>query len=137
MPSGQANDIDQSQNRLKWGVEMATVYLFQDGIEDKLLLGNKGANLVTMTRLGLPVPPGFVISVEAYKAYKKNGELPLKEIESALISLESSMGRRLGDGLAVSVRSSAPVSMPGMMDTVLDVRDKSSMLTCIKQVFNS
>ena len=56
---------------------MAATYRFQDNCEDKKLLGNKGANLVTMTKLGLPVPPGFVVSIEAYKDYKHSGRLPV------------------------------------------------------------
>jgi len=116
---------------------MATLYRFEDGCEDRQLLGNKGANLVTMMGLGLPVPPGFVLSIEAYAGYKRNGDLPASEIDLALDSLERWCGKRLGDGLALSVRSSAPVSMPGMMDTVLDVRDKATMLTAIKRVFSS
>ncbi|MBI4304110.1 MAG: pyruvate, phosphate dikinase [Chloroflexi bacterium] len=116
---------------------MAMVYRFEDGNEDKMLLGNKGANLVTMAKLGLPVPPGFVVSIEAYADFKHSGRLPLKDIDAALASLEKKMERRLGRGLAVSVRSSAPVSMPGMMDTVLDIRDKGSMLAAVKQIFSS
>ena len=116
---------------------MASVYRFQDDCDDKKLLGNKGANLVTMRRLGLPVPPGFVVSIEAYVNYKGSGGFPTAEIDSALEWLENETGNRLGDGLAVSVRSSAPVSMPGMMDTVLNIRDKASMMSAIRKVFDS
>ena len=116
---------------------MTVVYRFEDGCEDKLLLGNKGANLVTMVKLGLPVPPGFVLSTEAYVKYKQNGDLPTQEIDSALDWLEKKTGKRLGKGLAVSVRSSAAVSMPGMMDTVLNINDKAKMVAAIKRVFSS
>ncbi len=116
---------------------MSTIYHFADGCEDKNLLGNKGANLVTMTKLGLCVPQGFVVSIEAYKEYKQSGKLPLEQIEQALETLEQETGRRLGNGLAVSVRSSAPASMPGMMDTILDVKETVEVVPCIKKVFDS
>ena len=87
---------------------MSTVYHFAGTWEDKNLLGNKGANLVAMTKLRLPVPPGFVVSIDAYKEYKHSGELPMEEIKQALEALEQRAGKRLGRGLAVSVRSSAP-----------------------------
>jgi len=90
-----------------------------------------------MTRLGLPVPPGFVVSIEAYAEYKDSGRVPTAEIDSALEWLENETGKRLGDGLAVSVRSSAPVSMPGMMDTVLNIKDKASMMSAIRKIFDS
>jgi pyruvate,orthophosphate dikinase len=116
---------------------MTKVYQFTDACEDKSLLGNKGANLVTMTKLRLPVPPEFVVSIDAYKEYKRSGELPLEEIEGALRALEQQTGTKLGDGLAVSVRSSAPTSMPGMMDTMLDVKEPEALLSSIKRVFDS
>jgi pyruvate,orthophosphate dikinase len=116
---------------------VAAVYKFTDDCEDKILLGNKGANLVTMTRIGLPVPPGFVISIEAYKEYKRTGRLPIADIEDALQWLEGFTGKKLGNGLMVSVRSSAPVSMPGMMDTLLNVRSKAHMISAVKKIFGS
>lgn len=92
------------------------------------LLGGKGANLAEMTRLGLPVPPGFVISTEACLAFLAAGEqLPdglWSEIERALAALEAKTGKRFGDPsnpLLVSCRSGAKFSMPGMMDTVLNL----------------
>jgi pyruvate, orthophosphate dikinase len=108
---------------------MKYVYAFEEGSkEQKFLLGGKGANLAEMTNLGLPVPPGFTISTDACKAYLAAGnELPaglLDEVSSALEALEAKMGKRLGDDvdpLLVSVRSGAPFSMPGMMDTVLNL----------------
>jgi pyruvate, orthophosphate dikinase len=107
---------------------MTYVYDFTEGNKDqKDLLGGKGANLAEMTNLGLPVPPGFTISTEACRAYLERGDLPdglAGEIDVHLESLEKAMGRRLGepdDPLLVSVRSGAAVSMPGMMETVLNV----------------
>ncbi|MFD0821259.1 pyruvate, phosphate dikinase [Micromonospora zhanjiangensis] len=93
----------------------------------KDLLGGKGANLAEMTNLGLPVPPGFTISTEACKAYLDSGDAPdglAEEVDSHLAALERAMGKRLGDPadpLLVSVRSGAKFSMPGMMETVLNV----------------
>lgn len=116
---------------------MANVYSFDGACEDKWMLGNKGANLVVMVRLGLPVPPGFVISVDAYREFKKTGQLPLQEIDAALAALEKQSGNKLGQGLAVSVRSSAAASMPGMMDTVLEVRQRNLMIESVRKVFSS
>jgi pyruvate, orthophosphate dikinase len=107
---------------------MTYVYDFTEGDKDqKDLLGGKGANLAEMTNLGLPVPPGFTISTEACRAYLEANDLPdglADEIDEHLTALEKEMGRRLGepgDPLLVSVRSGAAVSMPGMMETVLNV----------------
>src|SRR3954467_5154109 len=104
------------------------VYDFNEGGRDmKDLLGGKGANLAEMTNLGLPVPPGFVITTEACKVYLEKGEEPeelAKEVSSHLDALEKAMGKQLGqpdDPLLVSVRSGAKFSMPGMMDTVLNI----------------
>ena len=104
------------------------VYDFAEGNRDlKDLLGGKGANLAEMTNLGLPVPPGFTITVEACKEYLKSGREPAEladEVSEHLADLESQMGKRLGqpdDPLLVSVRSGAKFSMPGMMETVLNI----------------
>ena len=104
------------------------VYDFSEGNKDmKDLLGGKGANLAEMTNLGLPVPAGFTISTQACNAYLGTGGFPeglLDEVDGHLRGLESAMGRRLGDienPLLVSVRSGAKYSMPGMMDTVLNL----------------
>ncbi|QLQ37348.1 pyruvate, phosphate dikinase [Micromonospora robiginosa] len=109
-------------------VESKYVYDFAEGNKDlKDLLGGKGANLAEMTNLGLPVPPGFTITTEACQAYLTTGREPdglAAQIEAHLESLEREMGRRLGDPadpLLVSVRSGAKFSMPGMMETVLNV----------------
>jgi pyruvate,orthophosphate dikinase len=105
------------------------VYDFSEGdASQKNLLGGKGANLAEMTNLGLPVPPGFTITCEACNAYRKAGrEFPeglLDEVAEHRKGLEETMSRQIGDPndpLLVSVRSGAPFSMPGMMDTVLNV----------------
>jgi pyruvate, orthophosphate dikinase len=104
------------------------VYDFSEGNKDQRdLLGGKGANLAEMTNLGLPVPPGFTISTDACRAYLEHGHEPdglAEEVSEHLAALEKNMGRRLGqpDGpLLVSVRSGAKFSMPGMMETVLNV----------------
>src|SRR6266498_5307414 len=104
------------------------VYDFAEGNKElKDLLGGKGANLAEMTNLGLPVPPGFTITTEACQAYLKTGREPdelADEVSEHLASLEHKMGKRLGqsdDPLLVSVRSGAKFSMPGMMETVLNV----------------
>jgi pyruvate,orthophosphate dikinase len=99
----------------------------EGGKDQKDLLGGKGANLAEMTRLGLPVPPGFTITTDACRAYMRTGHLPAElrvEVTTALRKLEDTLGRRLGDfhdPLLVSVRSGAKFSMPGMMETVLNV----------------
>jgi pyruvate,orthophosphate dikinase len=105
------------------------VYDFQEGNRDmKNLLGGKGANLAEMTRMGLPVPLGFTVTCAACNAYRSAGrQFPdgmLEEVATHLEGLEEGMGRHLGDPgdpLLVSVRSGAPFSMPGMMDTVLNL----------------
>ncbi|WP_225829915.1 pyruvate, phosphate dikinase [Streptomyces sp. NK08204] len=104
------------------------VYDFQDGGRELAgLLGGKGANLAEMTRLGLPVPPGFIVTTEACRAFLATGEEPegmSAEVSRHLSALERTAGRRLGqadDPLLVSVRSGARFSMPGMMETVLDI----------------
>jgi pyruvate,orthophosphate dikinase len=104
------------------------VYDFTEGNKDlKDLLGGKGANLAEMTNLGLPVPPGFTITSQACRHYLVHEALPAgleEEIGRNLEALESAMGKRLGqadDPLLVSVRSGAKFSMPGMMETVLNV----------------
>src|SRR6516225_2091976 len=94
----------------------------------KDLLGGKGANLAEMTSLGIPVPPGFTISTRACNRYFELGRtLPPgldAEVDAALARLESLQGKRFGDDanpLLVSVRSGAKFSMPGMMDTILNL----------------
>ena len=104
------------------------VYDFTEGNKDlKDLLGGKGANLAEMTNLGLPVPPGFIITTDACRYYLEHGTTPDgldEEVDGHLTDLQNAMGRKLGDPadpLLVSVRSGAKFSMPGMMDTVLNI----------------
>jgi len=104
------------------------VYSFAEGSgQMRALLGGKGAGLAEMTRIGLPVPPGFTITTEACLSYHQKGTYPLglrEQVHTALRALEKAVGRKLGDPkapLTVSVRSGAAVSMPGMMDTVLNL----------------
>ncbi|RJQ31941.1 MAG: pyruvate, phosphate dikinase [Actinobacteria bacterium] len=104
------------------------VYDFEEGnAQMKYVLGGKGSNLAEMTVIGLPVPPGFTITTEACNIYSASNQFPPgleNEIDSHLAELEKKMGKKLGDGsdpLLVSVRSGAPFSMPGMMDTVLNL----------------
>ena len=105
------------------------VYFFGEGDASmKLLLGGKGANLAEMTRIGLPVPPGFTITTEACTHYYKNNQTwpegLAEEVEKNLKRLEEETGKKFGDPqnpLLVSVRSGAPASMPGMMDTILNL----------------
>ena len=109
-----------------------SVYFFGAGTaegarEMKRVLGGKGANLAEMTNLGVPVPPGFTIACDVCIRFLRDGKLPellQTEVEANLERLERSTGRTLGDArnpLLVSVRSGAPVSMPGMMETILNL----------------
>jgi pyruvate,orthophosphate dikinase len=104
------------------------VYDFIEGNKDlKDLLGGKGANLAEMTRMGLPVPPGFTITTEACQEYLRTGAMPLgllAEVERHLQLVQTRMGQVFGDSrdpLLVSVRSGAKFSMPGMMETILNI----------------
>src|SRR5450756_1542674 len=104
------------------------VYDFEEGSKEmKTVLGGKGAGLAEMTKIGLPVPPGFTISTEMCPEYLKVGDIPetLKnEIREHLARLEGKLGKKFGsvqNPLLVSVRSGAAVSMPGMMDTILNL----------------
>ena len=105
------------------------VYLFREGDKDmKDLLGGKGANLAEMSNIGLPVPPGFTITTEVCTGYYESGrKLPdglMEEVHRALATVESDLGKKFGDPanpLLVSVRSGAKFSMPGMMDTILNL----------------
>ena len=105
------------------------VYLFTEGNANmRELLGGKGANLAEMTNLGLPVPQGFTISTEACTRYYEDGKqiAPeiMEQINEALVKMEEICGKKFGDmdnPLLVSVRSGARASMPGMMDTILNL----------------
>ena len=110
-------------------METKYVYSFNEGNKDmKSLLGGKGANLAEMTKIGLPVPPGFTISTEACNDYYVSNKTIkpeiVEQIEEKLAQLESELGKKLGsieNPLLVSVRSGAVISMPGMMDTILNL----------------
>lgn len=108
------------------------VYFFGGGgadgtREQKSLLGGKGANLAEMTRIGVPVPPGFTISTEACRHVMRHKSLPdglISEVEANLRRTEEATGKQFGGStspLLLSVRSGAAVSMPGMMDTILNL----------------
>src|SRR5467141_1518546 len=107
------------------------------------LLGGKGAGLAEMTRLGLPVPPGFTITTKACNAYARSGRFPpglWKQVEDGLSSVEAKIGRRFGDPanpLLVSVRSGAKFSMPGMMDTVLNVGLNDATVETLARISNN
>ncbi|MFT4128106.1 MAG: pyruvate, phosphate dikinase [Gordonia sp. (in: high G+C Gram-positive bacteria)] len=117
-------------DRLVVGFDEATV-------DDRLLLGGKGSGLVQMTRLRIPVPPGFILTTECGREYRETGGLSPAirgAIAGHLHTLESALGRRFGDPadpLLVSVRSGAPVSMPGMMDTILNVGLTAESVTAL------
>jgi pyruvate,orthophosphate dikinase len=121
------------------------VYDFNEGSADmKYVLGGKGANLAEMTRIGLPVPPGFTITTGACNEYYQTGKFPdglLEEIDEHLETLQNTMGKKLGDPndpLLVSVRSGAPFSMPGMMDTVLNLgMNDNAVVGLTKQTDNA
>ncbi|GGO95855.1 pyruvate, phosphate dikinase [Actinomyces gaoshouyii] len=117
------------------------VYRFSEGDKDqKDLLGGKGANLAEMTRLGLPVPPGFTITTDACRAYLADGAVPDElavQVTTALREVEEELGRELGapeDPLLVSVRSGAKFSMPGMMETVLNIGLNDSSVEGLAEV---
>ncbi|MDJ1121529.1 pyruvate, phosphate dikinase [Olsenella sp. YH-ols2217] len=112
----------------RWGVDADGNDITEADASMKYIVGGKGANLAEMAKIGLPVPPGFSITCQTCVAYSGNDntwpEGVLDEIDEARIDLEERMGKKLGDAedpLLVSVRSGAPFSMPGMMDTVLNL----------------
>src|ERR1700724_1877570 len=125
------------------------VYYFGDGQADgtgkmKPLLGGKGANLAEMTRIGLPVPPGFTITTEVcsyFYAHNRTYPAQLKsELEAALAKVEKSVGKKLGDKdkpLLVSVRSGARDSMPGMMDTILNLGMNDEVVEIVAKKSNN
>src|SRR5438045_5931325 len=125
------------------------VYYFGDGQADgrgdmKALLGGKGANLAEMTRIGLPVPPGFTITTEVCTYfYEHNRTYPPQleaEVATALAKVEQSVGKKLGDRerpLLVSVRSGARDSMPGMMDTILNLGMNDEVVEIIAKKTNN
>ncbi len=124
---------------------MKYVYLFSEGRGDmKSLLGGKGANLAEMKSLNLPVPEGFTVTTEACTQYYKDGEVISAELEKQILeqlhNLENLMGKRLGDAenpLLVSVRSGARASMPGMMDTILNLGMNDTVAETLVRLTNN
>src|SRR6185369_6668743 len=121
------------------------VYSFEEGDgKNKKLLGGKGANLCEMTQIGLNVPPGFVISTEACMSYLSgNKQLPpgvMEQVLSQMTNVENEAGKKFGDQndpLLVSVRSGSALSMPGMMDTILNLGlNKKTLHGLIQQTGN-
>ena len=114
--------MQMANSQLKW------LYFFDEGVTDRKLLGGKGAGLCEMTSFGLPIPPGFVITTSVCEEFYRNGQiLPtglMGSVLEAMASLEARTGKKFGDAanpLLVSVRSGSPISMPGMMDTILNL----------------
>jgi pyruvate,orthophosphate dikinase len=121
------------------------VYMFEEGDKSmKMLLGGKGANLAEMTKTGLPVPYGFTITTDVCKAYYENGKKhsPLldEQMMGAVRKLEAKTGKKFNDSknpLLVSVRSGAPASMPGMMDTILNLGMNDVVVKTIANTTNN
>ncbi|MEY8436646.1 pyruvate, phosphate dikinase [Atopobiaceae bacterium 24-176] len=119
---------DPNKHVYRWGIDASGNDITEADSSMNYVVGGKGANLAEMAKIGLPVPPGFSITCQTCVAYSGNDntwpEGVLDEIDAARADLEERMGKRLGDPadpLLVSVRSGAPFSMPGMMDTVLNL----------------
>jgi pyruvate,orthophosphate dikinase len=120
------------------------IYEFEEGDgKDKMLLGGKGANLCEMTQIGLNVPPGFTVTTEACLAYLERNQLPdglMDDIKAHMKALEKKTGKGFGSAenpLLVSVRSGSAMSMPGMMDTILNLGlNETSLQGLIKQTAN-
>jgi pyruvate,orthophosphate dikinase len=108
-------------------MKMRYIYLFEEGNKEMAkILGNKGAHLCELVRIGIPVPPGFIISTDACRRYFEEGKIGediKKEILDALKKIEKMTGKKFGgeEPLLLSIRSGAPVSMPGMMDTIINL----------------
>jgi hypothetical protein len=121
------------------------IFDFEDGDgKNKMLLGGKGANLCEMTQIGLNVPPGFVVTTEACLAYLEKNQLPeglMDDVRARMKTLEKKTGKGFGSAdnpLLVSVRSGSAMSMPGMMDTILNLGlNETSLKGLIKQTGNA
>ena len=121
------------------------VYSFEEGNgNDKMLLGGKGAGLCTMTKIGLPVPEGFVITTEQCKAFIANGnKMPeglMDDVKAAMHEVEKKSGKVFGgdqNPLLVSVRSGAAMSMPGMMDTILNLGLNKTTVQALAKLTNN
>ena len=126
--AGRPSGTDIGPNLVKKNMTNKRVYSFSDGDgHDKKLLGGKGANLCEMTQIGINVPPGFVITTEACLDYLEENKLPeglMDAVREEIDKLETATGKTFGTGddpLLVSVRSGSAMSMPGMMDTILNL----------------
>ena len=121
------------------------VYLFSEGNADmRNFLGGKGANLAEMTNIGLPVPQGFTVSTEACARYYEDGKMLaddiIQEIMEGLAKMEKITGKKFGDPknpLLVSVRSGARASMPGMMDTILNLGLNDVVVEGLAEITNN
>lgn len=124
---------------------MKQIYFFSEGNKDmRQLLGGKGANLAEMTRLGLPVPAGFTITTEACHEYQRNNNKLsnslIQEIDNALIKLSKNTNKKFNDTvnpLLISVRSGAAISMPGMMDTILNIGLNDKSVVALAKITNN
>ena len=123
-----SSSVSKATNSVKSYTKGKFIYSFDEGNKNmKELLGGKGANLAEMTKIGIPVPFGFTITTEVCEYFSKNKDYPAEfaeQLQDKLKKLEVRMVKRLGDvrdPLLVSVRSGAAASMPGMMDTVLNL----------------
>ncbi|HYR05944.1 MAG TPA: PEP/pyruvate-binding domain-containing protein, partial [Gallionella sp.] len=120
------------------------IFTFEEGDgKNKMLLGGKGANLCEMTQIGLNVPPGFTITTNACIAYLEKNKLPeglMDSVKEHMVALEKKTGKGFGSGtnpLLISVRSGSSMSMPGMMDTILNLGlNETSLKGLIKQTAN-
>src|SRR5581483_5048707 len=140
---------NNNNGSIKPGKKTKMVYYFGGGKADgdgtmKPLLGGKGANLAEMTRIGLPVPPGFTITTEVCTAYYQQGKkLPqglMEEVQQNIAKLEKELGKKFGDPknpLLVAVRSGARDSMPGMMDTILNLGLNDTAVVALANATNN
>ncbi len=127
-PAPRRLPLDVREETQEGSMAQKYVYHFREGNKDmKALLGGKGANLAEMTGIGLPVPPGFTVTTEVCNHYSAHGDYPeglAAQVDAALALLEQDTGKKFGDPsdpLLLSVRSGARASMPGMMDTILNL----------------
>src|SRR6476646_1866518 len=144
MASSTELDRDDLSSPTSPAEHQGSVFFFGDGKAEgtkdmKAVLGGKGANLAEMTNLGVPVPPGFTIACPECIAYLRDGKYSDKlraEVEGNIARLEETSGKKLGDPknpLLVSVRSGAPISMPGMMETILNLGLNDRAVTALAE----
>ena len=135
---------EEIMSKLVYNFNDSDIDSFKDEDEKRSLLGGKGANLANMTRMGLPVPPGFIVTTKACGMYYANGQKITDEMKSQIFAelekLETTFGKKLGDPskpLLVSVRSGAKFSMPGMMDTILNLGLNDKVLDGLIKLTNN